>query len=213
MVYGVGIYERGKHVAKIGDKHTKEYLVWHSMLSRCYNINYHGFQNYANVGVCEEWLDFQNFAEWFDKNYYTIDDDVVLLEKDFASFAYDLEKTYSPNNCIFLPQIFNKTIVFKHQRTMNLPVGVKKSTVKTNPYTINTVSRYNDKYKTFATVEDAYEFYLKRTYSHLEYDLKQYADKIPQKFQDVVYDFIAVDGLRKMHKMQKLKNIDKRLSL
>lgn len=82
------------------------------MLSRCYNPNYHGAKNYFDVEVCDEWLNFQNFAKWFNDNYYTIEDDVVLLEKDFKSYAYKLDKIYSPNNCIFVPQCFNKIITF-----------------------------------------------------------------------------------------------------
>lgn len=204
MVYGKGIYERGKHVAKIGDKHTKEYLVWHSMIARCYNPNYHGAKNYSNVEVCDEWLNFQNFAEWFDDNYYTIDNDLVLLEKDFKSYAYGLDKNYSPNNCIFIPQCFNKIIVFQHEVTRDLPVGVKISTNNIYPYTIETLKEYNDKYLLFKTKEEAYEAYLERVYSHIDIKLSEYGNKIPNGVIKVIEDFIKNDSLREIHKLQKV---------
>ena len=75
MVYEKGVCSKGKYKSKINGKHTKEYLVWRSMISRCYNKDYHGYNNYKDVEVCDEWLDFQTFAEWFTDNYYSIEND------------------------------------------------------------------------------------------------------------------------------------------
>ena len=179
MVYNFGIYEKGKYQAKLNGKHTKPYLVWHSMISRCYNPNYHGASAYEEVAVCEEWRYFQNFAEWFDKNY-------------------------SPNNCMFLPQSFNKILVFQHSVTKDLPVGVKETL--SNRYSV--LLEFKDcksHAKNFKTKEEAYDWYLKEVYNHIIQKVKKYEGKIPKENIDVIYDFVKNDCLKEMHKMQKVK--------
>ena len=204
MVYNFGIYEKGKYQAKLNGKHTKPYLVWRSMISRCYNPNYHGASAYEEVTVCEEWRYFQNFAEWFDKNYYEIDGEVVLLEKDFKTFAYGLDKNYSPNNCMFLPQSFNKILVFQHSVTKDLPVGVKETL--NNRYSVSLEFKdCKNHAKNFKTKEEAYDWYLKEVYNHIIQKVKKYEGKIPKENIDVIYDFIKNDCLKEMHKMQKIK--------
>lgn len=203
MVYGFGIYEKGKHRAKIGEKHTKEYLVWHSMIARCYNKNYHGSKNYKDVQVCEEWRYFQDFCDWFDENYYSLEDECVVLEKDYKTFAYNLDKNYSKENCIFLPQSFNKFISFPHSVSLDLPVGVKNYECKDRPYSVD-ASLFDgiDGYPAFHTKEEAYECYLYQTYKRLSKKIEDYKDKIPINCICVLEDFIKNDCLREMHKMQ-----------
>ena len=210
MIYNKGIYNKGKYVSKCKNKdgilkHTKEYLVWRSMFARCYSNNYHGYKNYKYVEVCDEWIYFQTFAEWFYENYYTIENDTIVLDKDYKTFAYNLNKNYTPKNCIFIPQIFNKIITFQHEVTLNLPVGVKRATNNKTPYTIETLKKYNDKRLLFSNVEDAYEAYLNRVYEHLKCNMQIYDKKISDEILQVFDDFIKNDSLRQMHKMQKLK--------
>lgn len=205
MVYDVGIYEAGKYKAKENGRHTKVYLVWRSMIARCYSPNYHGANVYENVMVCEDWKYFQRFAEWFDENYYEIPTDTIVLDKDFKSFAYGLSKQYSPENCIFIPQVFNKVITFQHTVNHDLPVGVKSTTSKTFPYTYDQTFAMRDKdycYRRFKTKEEAYEAYLDLTYRKIKFYLDIYGDKLPQKSVEVIEDFIKNDALREMHKMQ-----------
>lgn len=199
MVCGKGVYREGKYKAKVNEKHTKEYLVWHSMISRCYNKNYHGYNNYKDVEVCDEWLDFQTFAEWFNNNYYSIDNDVVILEKDYKTFAYDLSKNYTPNNCIFVPQCFNKMIVFQHEVTLDLPVGIKRNG---ELYTMEFNNKYKDVYVSFENKNEAYEYYVAKTYNHMFMQLANYQNKMPKDVYNTIYDFIQNDGLRKIHKLQ-----------
>lgn len=209
MVYNFGIYEDGKYKSKVDGKHTKEYLVWHSMICRCYNKNYHGTDVYENVTVCDDWKYFQRFAEWFHDNYYSLDDEVVLLEKDYKTFAYGLSKNYSYENCMFLPQSLNKVITFQHTVTRDLPVGVRLSCNTKYPYTFEQVfekQHFNDyQRKIFKTKEDAYENYLLSVYKRLEYYIEKYKDKIPNENIKVIKDFIVNDSLRDMHNMQQLK--------
>lgn len=43
---------------------TREYVLWHSMLERCYSDKYHERKpTYKDCSVCDRWLVFANFLE------------------------------------------------------------------------------------------------------------------------------------------------------
>src|SRR5690554_2242867 len=67
MVYGIGIYEKGKYDTI---KDLKAYRLWKSILQRCYSKkSIAKFPTYRGCKVCDEWIYFQNFAKWFYENY------------------------------------------------------------------------------------------------------------------------------------------------
>ena len=68
-VYNIGYIGEGKYKSRIDGKVTKCYKTWSHMLERCYNKEKEKYHNYIDCYVCEEWLNFQNFAEWYYKNY------------------------------------------------------------------------------------------------------------------------------------------------
>lgn len=101
--YG-GYYGVGNYSSRINNKKTKCYSVWIGILSRC-NSNKHS--SYRNVKVCKEWLNFQNFADWYHKNIYPCDLRLDI-DKDILSYYHPKrEKEYSPKNCIFIPVNLN----------------------------------------------------------------------------------------------------------
>ena len=103
--YGMGYLGEGKYKGKENGKPTKCYDTWKSMLERCYDPKYHEKEpTYIDCKVCDEWLCFQNFAEWFYDNYYEVEGERMALDKDILNKG---NKIYSPNNCIFVPQIIN----------------------------------------------------------------------------------------------------------
>ena len=63
------------------------YKTWRHMLSRCYDKKEKRYKFYGGVGVtvCEEWLSYKSFKEWFDINYYEILDDKMNLDKDILN--------------------------------------------------------------------------------------------------------------------------------
>ena len=123
-IYGKGIYEKGKHLAKINGKHTKEYLVWRTMISRCYNPTYlEKHPTYDKCEVCDEWLYFQEFCKWFEVNYYEVDETMVDLDKDILVKG---NKLYSPNTCCFIPQEINKLFTLRTNNRGNCLIGVHK---------------------------------------------------------------------------------------
>jgi hypothetical protein len=113
-VFGIGIND-----VKTKTKGTKPYLVWKSMLARCYS-DYTQSTNPAYIGcsVCDDWLTFSHFKEWFDANYK----EGTQLDKDILVKG---NKVYSPETCCFVPQKVNK--IFKgHRAEKSVSVGVTK---------------------------------------------------------------------------------------
>ena len=80
------------------------YVMWLNMIHRCYNENSTQYKWYGEkeVIVCEEWLCYAVFAEWFKNNYI----EGYVLDKDIKQENID-NKIYSPNTCIFINKIEN----------------------------------------------------------------------------------------------------------
>ena len=97
-VFGVGCIGIGHHKAHHKGADTKPYATWRAMLRRCY---YRGDgvprSCYDSVVVCEDWHNFQNFAQWFEENYPN-DGGRYELDKDVRSDS----RTYGPSTCVFL---------------------------------------------------------------------------------------------------------------
>lgn len=73
--------------------HTRPYVIWQGMKSRCYNHNDSRYDRYGGRGVtvCDEWRDdFTAFYEWALKNGY---EDNLTIDR------IDNDKGYSPDNC------------------------------------------------------------------------------------------------------------------
>ena len=93
---GEGIYYKTKHI--------QIYKCWASMMNRCYSDKYHKIKpTYKNCSVCNEWKNFQNFAEWYIENYPT-DGKKYELDKDVK---FPGNKIYSPEKCKFVTKSEN----------------------------------------------------------------------------------------------------------
>lgn len=81
-VYGIGFLGEGEHIASNKDGSAPVYRVWSQMLARCYSKSQQAKQpSYVGVTVCDEWHNFQNFAEWYENNKV----EGWVLDKDFDS--------------------------------------------------------------------------------------------------------------------------------
>ena len=71
------------------------------MLKRCYSSDFHNRRpTYKDCEVCEEWKYFMNFKKWMEKQ----DWEGKQLDKDFL---FKGNRVYSPETCVFIPNIIN----------------------------------------------------------------------------------------------------------
>lgn len=120
LTYGVGYSSTGVYKKSINSKHTKAYATWKNMLRRCYSETYQlRMPTYIGCTVSEEWLDYQNFAEWFYSQEYSILD--YHLDKDILCLG---NKVYSAENCALIPSQINTVLNNCNACRGDLPQGV-----------------------------------------------------------------------------------------
>lgn len=103
----VGFGGVGEYKTKENGRFTIYYQQWKNMLLRCY-VKAERHHAYEDAKVCEEWLNFQVFAEWYDEHYYKIKGS-LQIDKDIKCPGNTI---YSSQTCILIPQK-NKFNVYK----------------------------------------------------------------------------------------------------
>lgn len=120
LIHGVGSYKKGKYSAYINGKMTPHYSAWRSMLSRCYCEKERLRRpTYRDCRVCEEWLVFQKFAYWYDKNVNKKTEN-PHLDKDLKVFG---NKIYSPEMCLIVDRKVNLFITDSKALRGNMMIG------------------------------------------------------------------------------------------
>lgn len=106
-VYNRGFYGVGRHKARNNNIKTEQYVKWFSMFDRCYNPKVHEkMPEYIDCEVSDEFCNFQNFAEWYDRKIYT-SNYKLELDKDLL---VRWNKIYSPRTCCFIPKEINNNL-------------------------------------------------------------------------------------------------------
>lgn len=105
-VYGVGYLGAGSHKPKNNKIENPAYTKWKDMIRRCTKS---GFETYANCTVSEDWLCFQNFAEWYEEQLPDLDSSTKSkfhLDKDILQYGAE-NKTYSASTCLLVHPSIN----------------------------------------------------------------------------------------------------------
>ena len=189
-VYGHGYIGEGKYKTGYADAtHTKQYTCWRSMIQRCYSEKYHKKKpTYKDCEVCEEWLNFQNFAKWYDENYYQIDNEQMSLDKDILHKG---NKIYSPDNCVFVDNRINSLFTKSNKVRGDTPIGVKHNGNKfTSMCSIIKDNIPKDIHiGTFNTPEEAFYAYKQFKEKYIKQVADFYKDKIPNKLYNAMYNY------------------------
>ncbi|MDU4051146.1 MAG: hypothetical protein E7H33_09540 [Clostridium perfringens] len=190
-VYGVGIV--GLEETWVNGKHFKSYKTWHSMLQRCYDEKeLRKFPTYKDCSVCDEWLYYPNFKQWYDENYYEIDNEKMALDKDILVKG---NKVYSPETCIFVPERINGLFIKKNANRGNLPIGIiwnkrdKKYQANCNVFDIKNNKSKNKHLGYFNTSQEAFKVYKKAKEETIKLAAEYYKDCIPQKLYKAMYKY------------------------
>ena len=169
---GDGVF-RSRH---IGNAQTSEYRAWTAMLSRCYSAgSLSRNPTYLGCSVCDAWLNFQVFAEWytkqngFEKGFH--------LDKDHTVCG---NKVYSPQTCQLIPQEVNKVLLDCFANRGEYPQGVCYD--KRYGTFVSVVRIYNTRTHlgTFATPEHAFAVYKKAKEAHVKEIAAKYQHDITQ---------------------------------
>lgn len=186
-VYGVGYIGEGKYPMSVKGKNTKIYDFWNNMFKRCYNDKIHEkFSTYKDCTVCEEWYNFQNFAEWYEENYYEVKGDTMCIDKDILLKG---NKIYSSETCIFVPQRINKLFTKNNKNRGDYLIGVSKIS---NP---NSLKQYQatltclNKTKCFKTEIEAFNWYKEEKEKLIKEVADEYKDKIPEKLYEAMINW------------------------
>lgn len=191
VVYGIGYIGEGKYKTWENGKQTKVYSTWYAMLQRCYDEKYHKRQpTYKDCKVYDKWLNLQNFAEWYEDNYYEVEGERMELDKDIL---VKHNKIYSPDTCVFVPQTINTLFVKCDKARGESVIGTSPKNGKyvvqcriINPKTGKSKKEYLGAYD---TQEKGFEIYK----YHKECNIKEVADyyfgRIPQRLYDGLYRY------------------------
>jgi hypothetical protein len=145
---------------------------------------------YKGCTVDESWHNFQNFAAWYDKNFYEIDGERMELEKDILIKG---NKVYSPETCVFAPHSINSLFVKGNSIRGEFPIGVYRHT-QTNKYIAQCKISLNGVKKTinlgiYETPERAFIAYKSYKENLIKQKAENYKDKIPSKLYEAMINY------------------------
>lgn len=179
---GEGIYKSWKD-----GKRTKSFDTWHDMIKRCYsNKNLNSHPTYEDKYVCEDWLNYQNFGEWFTKNYYEISGERMQLDKDILNKG---NRIYDTENCCFVPNRINALFTKRQNKRGQFPIGVTYDK-KRNKYKANCSFEESQKYLgSYGTSEEAFNSYKQFKEKYIKEIADEYKYKIPIKLYKAMHNY------------------------
>lgn len=120
MVYGIGYILN--EVTRINGIQEESYKAWLQMLRRCYSQREQTrYPKYKGCIVSNEWLCYDNFKTWYDKNYYNINDEKMCIDKDIL---FKENKLYSVDTCCFVSNRINVLFTKSDATRGKYPIGV-----------------------------------------------------------------------------------------
>ena len=188
-VFGVGINDDREYTK------TKEYVLWHSMLRRCYSEVYQKDKpRYVGCYVSDDWKLFSNFRRdivhipFFDtalNGNYELDKDILFTGN----------KVYSKETVCFVPREINSALIKKDGISNGYMIGVYKS-LNSNRYKASTsagvLNTYRKKFgmKTqYATEIEAHQAYLKCKKAYLADLANKYNGEIEQRVFEALMNY------------------------
>lgn len=182
---GVGYLGEGIYKTSYNSIKSKAYLDWNHMLNRCYIFSKTLRLTYEDCFVCDDWLNYQNFAKWHDENYYEILGETMCLDKDIL---IKNNKIYSPDTCVFVPQKINTLFVKSNKIRGKFPIGVHID--RHGKYIAECKCNGEKQYiGYYTTIEEAFNAYKKFKEKYIKEVADEYKDLIPIKLYEAMYNY------------------------
>ena len=189
--FGVGYLGEGKYQPIINKKKNLAYKYWISMMERCYSKDFQNkHSSYIKSTVCEEWHNFQNFAEWFYENYYEIKGEKMQLENNILMKG---NMIYCPEYSIFAPvRINNLFVKMLNSSDRNGLIGTRK--LSNGKYGwqcsyINELGEYKRATGTCNTEEEAFELYKEFKENYIKQVADEYYGLIPRELWKAMWEY------------------------
>lgn len=185
-VYGYGYIGEGKYKTSKNNKNTRCYTTWKSMLRRCYDKRFQEEHlTYINCTVCEEWHNYQNFARWYEENYYEVEGEKMSLDKDILIKG---NKIYSPKTCIFTPQTINSLFIKCDKSRGKQPIGITETNIGSYKVYCNNKGKLQ-RLGTYYNKNEAFQVYKTYKENLIKQVAEEYKPYIPQKLYDAMYEY------------------------
>lgn len=185
-VFNTGYLGEGPYLTKINGKCPISNLVWMAMIQRCYSEKWKDRHKayYGICTVCDEWLNYQSFAMWYDENRYEIPGR-LHLDKDILVPG---NKIYAPEKCLLVPQRINMMFMSKErEHDPDLPIGIHR-----------VVTRRGTKFRsdyggktlgTFDSLNEAHDCYVRAKYQHIHDVADEYKNIIPNNVYEALINY------------------------
>ncbi|MFT8316639.1 MAG: hypothetical protein ABF651_00030 [Sporolactobacillus sp.] len=191
LICGVGRTGKGKFKTTNKDYSlTKSYNIWTSMIYRCYSGKCPG---YNNCSVSDEWLTgnklnggYQQFAQWYEDNYYTCGDERMEIDKDILVPG---NHTYAPDRCLIIPQKIN--LLFAHKNIESpLPLGVSYHPNRTKTFMAGNNKKFLGYYE---TADEAGKVFKEWMMNEIWKMSDEYEGRVPDKVIQAMRDYKFVE--------------------
>lgn len=180
-VLNVGYYGNG-----IYNSDDRAYNYWRSLMERCYSEKFQTKRpRYKYCTVCDEWLNYQNFAKWFNNNYYEIEGEAIQLDKDILVKNNTL---YHPDYCVFVPMRINTLFIKSNSTRGSLPIGVHirygryEATCSYGKSRCRSLGRFDSAQEAFDAYKSGKEKYIRSI-------ANEYRNKIPEKLYEAMINY------------------------
>lgn len=179
-IFGVACFGVGKHMARKNGKLSHIYFAWTSMLDRCYGKQEKHPAYNGKCHVCDEWLNFQNFADWYSKSEYPVNER-LHVDKDIL---YPGNTLYSPDRCILVPQRINMLFMINTMKCNGIPQGIREYKS----------GKYNSSYRgqslgTYCSLEEAFAAYKEEKEKTIKKVANEYKSIIPKSLYEVLIKY------------------------
>lgn len=172
LIHGVAFNSRGKY--KTSNEHKIVYRAWRNMLERCYSKHIHDkHPTYIGCAVSDEWLDYQDFAEWFESNEYA--KKAYQLDKDLL---FPNNKVYSPQTCCFVPSELNSLLLDSAAARNDNPQGVSFNKPMNKYFASIKINNMKTHLGYFYRSQDAYQVYKAAKEAHVKEKALEWKDRI-----------------------------------